>query len=58
MAIKIVEDGPDITLTQSQHNRFRQEYAKAFQMYSGPVPTFEEYVRSRLNEQKTHLLNG
>lgn len=58
MTIRIVEDGPDITLTRSQHNRLRQEYEKAFQMFIGHLPTFEEYVRSRLNEQKTHLLKG
>jgi len=52
MGIKIVEDGPDITLTRSEHTRFMQEYQRAYQLYAGPVPTFEEFVRNRLNEQK------
>jgi hypothetical protein len=59
MTIKIVEDGPDVTVTRSDYNRFAQEHRKAFQMYVGPIPTLEQYIRQRLQEQsdtKTHLL--
>lgn len=54
MAIKIVEDGPDITVSRSEFNRFSQDYRKAFQMYAGAVPTLEEYIRGRLQEENNN----
>jgi len=57
MSIKIVEDGPEVVLTRSEHTRLQHEYQKAFMMYSGPVPTFEEFVRQRLTENKIQILN-
>lgn len=53
MTIRIVPDGPDIELTESEYARLRGEYAKAFSHFAGIPPTFEEWVRSR----KQKLLN-
>lgn len=53
MAIKIIEDGPDITLTRSEYNRLYAEYSKAFMLYAGTPPTFEEWVRERLEARAT-----
>lgn len=53
MTIKIISDSPDITLTESEYARLKQEYSKAFSMYYGPLPTFEEWVRGK----QTKLLN-
>lgn len=44
MAVKIIKE-PDVYLTQSEYNRLMAEYHKAFSMYAGTPPTFEEWVR-------------
>lgn len=46
MAIKITEE-PDVHVTGDELTRYRYDYNKGFSMYCGPVPTFEQYVRSR-----------
>lgn len=55
--INIIEDGAPITLTRSEYNRYAQEYRKTYQYYSGVVPTIEEYIRGRLQEQNTNKAN-
>jgi len=56
MAIKIIDEQPDIHLTASEHARLQDEYRKAFMFYAGTPPTFESWVRSqRISEGK--LLN-
>lgn len=57
MTIKIVEDGPPITLTASQHARLRQEYSQCFQFYSGVPPTFEQWVRRKLDKSTSDSTN-
>lgn len=47
MAIKIVEDGPELTLTRSEHSRLLDEYQRQYMFYAGIVPTFEEWVRAK-----------
>lgn len=47
MTIRIIADGPDITLTESEYARLQLEYEKAFMYYSGVPPTFEEWVRGQ-----------
>lgn len=54
MAIKIVLDGPEITLTESEYWRYHAEYSRAFQHFAGVPPRFEEYVRRRIQEAKTN----
>lgn len=46
MAIKTIKE-PDIYLTEGEHRRLLDEYHKSHMFYSGPMPTFEEWVRSR-----------
>ena len=47
MTIRIIEDGPEIAMTRSEHNRLMAEYAEAFMFYAGTPPTFEDWVRQR-----------
>lgn len=54
MTIRIIPDGEDITLTESEHRRYMAEYEKAFSMFAGIRPSFEEYVRRRIHEAKTN----
>lgn len=46
MSIKIIRQ-EDTNLTSAEYHRLRHEYEMAHQFYSGPVPTFEDWVRSR-----------
>lgn len=48
MTIKIIEDGPDIVLTQSEAEHLRRQWTKCCQYHVDP-PTFEEFVRGRKN---------
>jgi hypothetical protein len=56
MAIKIVDEQPDIQLTSDEHMRLLSEYRKAFMSYAGTPPTFESWVRSRVVTE-SKLLN-
>lgn len=47
MTIKIIPDGGEITLTESEYARLQQEYNQAFMFFAGTVPTFEEWVRQK-----------
>lgn len=47
MTIHIVDEQPDIYLTREQYERLQYEYQQAFTHYSGPVPSFETWVRQR-----------
>lgn len=53
MAIKIIPDGPDISLTENEAAKLLAEYRQAFMFYAGTPPTFESWVRTR----KAGLLN-
>ena len=44
MAIKIIDEKPDIYLTQAEHDRLLREYQQFCMFHSAP-PSFEEYVR-------------
>lgn len=46
MTIKVIKE-PDVYLTEAELRRLRYEYDRAFSYYSGPVPSFEEFVRTR-----------
>jgi hypothetical protein len=39
-----VTKSPDVYLTASELDRYRYEYERAFRMYAGPLPNFEEWV--------------
>jgi len=54
MAIKIVEDGPDITIKSSEYARLQREWENANRYTTMPL-TFEEFVRSR---QKKHVVDA
>jgi hypothetical protein len=56
MTIHIIDEQPDIYLTREQYHRLMQEYQKAFQFYSGIVPTFEDWVRH--GKTQVTLSNG
>lgn len=44
MSIRIIEDGPEITLTRSEHERLIREWHQV-NMYSSRPMSFEDYVR-------------
>ena len=48
MSIEIIPE-PTIRLTQEQHNQFMAEYEKKYQFYAGKPPTFETFVRRKLD---------
>jgi uncharacterized protein YciU (UPF0263 family) len=48
MSIKIIKDGADIVLTQSEYLRLMREYERCISFMVDP-PTFEEWVRGRAN---------
>lgn len=56
MAIKIIDESPDIHLTRSEYNRLRHEYDQAMQYYAGPRIDFEDWVAQRAG--KHFLTNG
>jgi len=45
MSIRIIDEKPDIYLTQSEHDRLMREWRQACMFMVNP-PNFEEYVRS------------
>ena len=44
MSIEIIKEAP-IKLTAGEYHALRHQYDMAYMFYSGPIPTFEEYVR-------------
>ena len=58
MSIKIIPDGPEITLTESEYARLQAEYNQAFMFYAGIPPTFEEWVRQHKTVTENVLIQG
>ena len=55
MALKITKT-QDIEISQSEYNRLREEYARAFMMYCGAPPDFEEWAINRLQRERDNSL--
>ena len=53
MAIKIIRE-PDVHVTDGDLARYSKQFRQDYSYYSGPLPTFEEYVR-RKEQQKRDL---
>ena len=51
MAIRIIDDQPDVVLTRAEHDRLQQEYQQNMMFMVNP-PSFEEWVRSRREDQQ------
>lgn len=49
--IKIIKE-PDVHLTEAELARYRDEYRRAYQFYSGTPLPFESWVRLRLHEDR------
>ncbi len=47
MAIKIVDNEPDVVVTESELRRYKDEYKRDYAMYAGSPPSLEDYIRSR-----------
>lgn len=56
MSIKIIDDQPDIYLTQAEYDRLMYEYRHAFTHYAGPIPSFENWVRGRQRSTVTNAV--
>jgi hypothetical protein len=46
MAVIVIPER-DVYLTQSEYNRFHDEYMRAFSFFVGTPPTFNEWVARR-----------
>lgn len=55
MAIKIIDEKQDVHITRKDHDKYLHDYQQAYMYHSGPVPSFEEYVRSRLINNVEHF---
>lgn len=55
MTIHIIDESPDVYLTQSEYNRLLSEYQQAFMFYSGAPPTFESWVRQKKGDAAISL---
>ena len=56
MAIKIVEDNPDVVLTRSEYENLLVQYNA---LHTGPVkPAFEEWVRGQKQNLKEFLIES
>lgn len=51
MNIKIIEE-ETIHLTMAEHTKYRHQYEQYLRFLSGPVLSFEEYVRSQRNNEQ------
>ena len=51
MSIKVIEDGPEIVLTKSQHDRFIREYIESQKYTTTPV-SFETWLRRNQAKQE------
>jgi hypothetical protein len=52
MSIKIVDEKPDVYLTQAERDRLMHLYSKAYTHYAGPPVSFEEFVRQTLERER------
>jgi len=55
MTIHIIPE-PDVTLTQSEYDRYQAEYHKAFSFYAGTPPTFASWVAGRVGRELRQTL--
>lgn len=58
MGIFIINEEPDIYLTQSQYDRLMAEYRKAFMYFAGTPPSFEAWYRQRLSASEAQTTGG
>ena len=47
MSIKIIDEGPELVLTQAEYDRLFCEYQRSMMHYAGPYIGFETWVRQR-----------
>jgi hypothetical protein len=57
MAIKIIDDGPEIVITRSEHVRLSREYQQVTSFMVDP-PTFEDFVRSRAQSRAASVASA
>ncbi len=50
MAIKIIKDN-DISITESEYIEFRQKYDDNYRMWSGAIPTLEEFIKQQITKK-------
>lgn len=47
MAIRVIDQKPDVHVTESELRRFRDEYQRTYMFYAGTPPTLEDFIRNR-----------
>jgi len=47
VSIKIIDEGPELVLTQAEYDRLFCEYQRSMMHYAGPYIGFETWVRQR-----------
>lgn len=51
MPIRIIDQKPDVAVTESELERYRDEYQRSYMFYSGTPPSLEEFIRRRKNDK-------
>lgn len=57
MAIKIIDEKPDVYITTEEYNRYMQEYQQFTMLHSLP-PTFEDFVRAKKRGEVVPTMTG
>jgi hypothetical protein len=47
VAIKVIDQEPDVVVTSEELRKYRSQYAEAYRMYCGTPPSLEEYIRNQ-----------
>jgi hypothetical protein len=57
MAIRVIKEA-DVTVTESELQRYKDEYNQAYMFYAGTPPTLEEFIRRKQLEPVANLWKG
>jgi hypothetical protein len=47
MAIRVIDQKPDVVVSSEELRKYRSQYAEAYRMYCGTPPSLEEFIRSQ-----------
>ena len=56
MAIKIIDEQPDVTVTSEELRKYKDEYSRAYMHYVGTPPSLEQYIRQQKHRVSSHKL--
>ena len=47
MAIRVIDDEPEVKVTADELRRYKDEYEKAYMHYAGKPPSLETFIRGQ-----------